>query len=104
MTASFLPLISKPTRMANHSATLIDNVFCNTLPTPDSSVILSDITDHFPIMSHFTLKHSLVNHHRPSRRRPNHENIAILGASLDSADWSCVYDNNDVNVSFNNFL
>ena len=93
LTASFLPLISTPTRMANHSATLIDNVFCNTFPTPDSSVILFDITDHFPIMSHFTLKHSLNNLHRPSRRRPNHENIASLGASLDSANWSCVYDN-----------
>ena len=47
MSGSFLPLISKPTRVANNSATLIDNIFCNTLPVPDSSIILSDIYDTF---------------------------------------------------------
>ena len=40
---------------------------------------------------------------RPSRRRPTHENIASLGASLDSADWSSVYNTADVEESFNNF-
>ena len=105
LSASFLPLISKPTRVANHSATLIDNIFCNILPAPDSSIILSDITDHFPILTHFVLKHCENNTGtRPSRRRPTHENVASLGASLDSADWSSVYNINDVNLSFNNFM
>ena len=104
LSASFLPLISKPTRVTNRSTTLIDNILCNILPTPDSSVVLSDITDHFPIMSHFTLNQS-VNRtcNRPSRRRPTHENIASLGVSLDSADWSSVYNTVNVDESFNNF-
>ena len=105
LSASFLPLISKPTRASNHSATLIDNIFCNTLPLPDSFIVLSDMTDHFPIMTRHTLKHQINNGYpRPSRRRATHENIASLGASLDNVDWSCVYDSSDVNVSFDNFL
>ena len=51
LSASFLPLISKPTRVVSHAATLIDNIFCNILPLPESVIILSDITDHYPIMT-----------------------------------------------------
>ena len=46
-TLSFLPLIDKPTRITDSSATLIDNIFCNILPCPKSGILLSDITDHF---------------------------------------------------------
>merc|ERR1712074_403375 len=95
MSGSFLPLISKPTRVANNSATLIDNIFCNTLPVPDSSIILSDISDHFPIMTHFDLKQSINKPYpSPLRRRATQENLASLGASLEHVDWSCVYDSN----------
>ena len=105
VSASFLPLISKPTRVANKSATLLDNIFCNILPTPDSSIILSDITDHYPIMSHFNLEKSIEKSFPlPARRRATHENIASLGASLDSVDWSPVVNTNDVNLSLENVL
>ena len=100
-----MPLISKPTRVVNHSATLIDNIFCNTLPLPDSSIILSDITDHYPIMTDFNLKPlAKKNYPLPKRRRATLENLASLSASFDNADWSCVYDSNDVNLSFDNCL
>ena len=59
--SSFLPLISKPRRVTDHSATLIDNLFCNTLPLTDSYMILLDMTDHYPIMTFFNLKTSVNN-------------------------------------------
>ena len=105
LSASFLPLISKPTRVATHSATLLDNIFCNILPPPNSSIILTDITDHYPIMSHFDLKQATNRSFPlPERRRATHENIASLGASLDRADWSSVFNTNDINTSLENFL
>ena len=56
-------------------------------------------------MTHFNLKPlAKKNYPLPKRRRATHENLASLSASLDSADWSCVYDSNDVNLSFDNFL
>ena len=47
---SFLPTINKPTtcRISN-SATLIDNIFTNILPSPKSGILLTDISDHLPI-------------------------------------------------------
>ena len=102
---SFFPLISKPTRVTNNSATLIDNIFSNVIPHPDSYIILSDISDHYPIFTQFTLSNSVHGGRpRPLRRRASPENIARLGASLEHADWSSVYNTDDVNSSYNNFL
>ena len=41
-----LPLINKPTRIINHSATLIDNIFCNAPEIIHSSgILVNDISD-----------------------------------------------------------
>ena len=105
LSASFLPLISKPTRVNYNSATLIDNIFSNVIPLPDSYIILSDITDHYPIFAQYTLSHSVNGvRSRPLSRHASPENIARLGASLQYADWSRVYGTEDVNCSYTNFL
>ena len=46
---SLMPIISKPTRIADNSATLIDNFFINEPCTFESGILISDISDHFPI-------------------------------------------------------
>ena len=49
---SFLPMITKLTRIAAHSATLIDNIFTNnTTVSSKNGLIISDISDHLPIFS-----------------------------------------------------
>ena len=49
---SFLPMITKPTRITAHSATLIDNIFTNnTTVSSKNGLIISDISDHLPIFS-----------------------------------------------------
>jgi hypothetical protein len=56
-TSSFYPLITKPTRITSHTATLIDNIFTNNIDKIDSSIngiLFSDISDHLPIIhKHF---------------------------------------------------
>lgn len=48
----FLPFISLPTRITCTSRTLIDNFFCNDSSVIKlSTVILSDISDHLPILT-----------------------------------------------------
>lgn len=45
-----LPLISKPTRVSTKTATLIDNIFTNTLnDNVHSGLLYSDFSDHFPV-------------------------------------------------------
>ena len=105
LSASFLPLVSKPTRVADSSATLIDNIFSNVIPHPNSYIVLSDITDHYPILTQYNVA-PVVKIGGPPRliRKVTHDNVARLGASLDNTDWSAVYDNDDVNSSYDIFL
>ena len=53
LTSSFMPLIYKPTRIMDKSSTLIDNIFTNIHPFPKAGVVISDLTDHFPIFASF---------------------------------------------------
>ena len=49
---SFLPLISRPTRITATSATLIENILTNCMENcGDSSqgLLVTDVTDHYPI-------------------------------------------------------
>ena len=40
-----------PYEVTNHLSTLIDNIFTNNTKIIYSSVLLSDITDHFPVVA-----------------------------------------------------
>ena len=49
---SLFPCIIKPTRVTSKSATLIDNIFCNTLSENTdvvNGILYTDISDHLPI-------------------------------------------------------
>ena len=48
----FIPLITRPTRVASNSATLIDNIYTNNLRGIESTMsglLTTDISDHYPI-------------------------------------------------------
>ena len=48
--SSFFPLISRPTRITSRSATLIDNIFVNSLEDNfTSGLLFTDLSDHLPI-------------------------------------------------------
>ena len=49
---AFYPTISKPTRVTEHSATLLDNIITNiTGYCMKSGVLYNDISDHFPVFN-----------------------------------------------------
>ena len=49
---TFFPLITLPTRITSHSATLIDNIFTNDFDNyAFSGLVLTDISDHLTIFS-----------------------------------------------------
>lgn len=66
----FLPTITLPTRISHHSATLIDNMFCNSIhEVKKSGIIIDDTSDHLPVfisIGHESSKQSRTesgNHH-----------------------------------------
>ena len=48
--STFYPLISKPTRITNISATLIDNIFVNYVDECHKcGILFTDLSDHQPV-------------------------------------------------------
>ena len=53
---SVIPIITKPSRITNQTATLIDNIFINQPNRFVSGILISDISDHRPL---FILKRNM---------------------------------------------
>ena len=102
MSATFLPLISKPTHVTEQTSTLIDNLFCYVFPLPESRIILSDISDHYPISMHVPIKCSKKGHY--FRRKITDDNLRRLQQGLNEVDWSYIYDTEDINLGFDYFM
>ena len=102
MTKSMYPVIHYPTRITDHSISLIDNIFTNNIDDVLSGVILADISDHFPVFcisnSQITLKKSQTT----MKRNINEISIRKCINLLNDVNWRV--DNEDPNVSYNNFL
>ena len=105
LSATFLPLITKPTRVTNHSATLIDNIFCNINPLPESGIVLSDLSDHYPLFTLFSRRSLITKNNTKERfRKITPQNLQNLKNDLGTADWSEVYNNEDTNLSYEKFI
>ena len=46
---NILPIITKPTRLTDHTAKLIDHIYTNCLQNFTAGILTFDITDHLPI-------------------------------------------------------
>ena len=53
-TQGLLPTVKRPTRITHTSSTVIDNIYvkCRGYENIDSTIILSDISDHLPILTY----------------------------------------------------
>ena len=95
---SLIPVITKPTRITDTTASLIDNIFLANPTNFTSGIIVSDISDHFPIFIHvknlfctrnvnpsFNIQYRLINEDTISNFS---ENISCY----DFSDISCLDD------------
>ena len=104
---SFVPTITKPTRITEYSATFIDNIFVSGTPTVKSGVIVTDISDHFPI---YTVISNVISHSNPNTnkcsgiRYLSEPDLRRLKEALTITDWYAVYNCDDVDTSFDNFM
>ena len=104
----FLPLITRPSRITSHSATLIDNIFCNSFDGDSrNGLLFTDISDHFPIFSVLfsdsSSPHTSSNE-RITVRDKNPKNLSMFTEQLQAIDWSFLINNNNPNDSYNSFL
>ena len=92
-TSLYIPLVLRPTRITQHTATLIDNIFTNDIDIIDFSIngaIFSDILDHIFIVHLRNLK-------RHKRTKPvdeftcnriiNYSNMKTFTKKIKSMSW-----------------
>lgn len=88
---SFLPMINRPTRFSNRSATLIDNIFCNNIHDilPISGVLYTDISDHLPVFT-VTINKLKVKEKYVTKRLFNDKCKENFLIKLRAIDWNSI--------------
>jgi endonuclease/exonuclease/phosphatase (EEP) superfamily protein YafD len=99
-----LQVITKPTRLSNTSATLIDHVitapksnFCNT------AILTSKLSDHFPIIYILDSPKIRLCEKFVTFRDFSQANILRFKETLHSFSWNTVINSNDVQDAYNCF-
>lgn len=101
---SFFPMINRPTRVTNLSATLIDNIWINELNEKlTSGIFYTDITDHFPMFSinynyKIEKKNSFLN-----KRVYSNENKEKFKNEISSINWATVLELDNAQEAFTLF-
>ena len=90
----FIPVINRPTRVTDHSATLIDHIFVNCYENNVSmyqGIIVTDITNHYTIfhIAHFEKLRSLKDDYHLTRKM-NLKNYETFKFLISQYDWSNV--------------
>ena len=98
---NLFPLISKPTRITNTSATLIDNIYvASNLTVTHADILYADISDHFPIYAIFPLSINTPREQKILYRDMSLKNRNSLCNALLITDWQL--NDTDSNISVNN--
>ena len=103
----FTPLISLPSRITSHTATLIYNIFTNYFDHQyrTAGLLLADISDHLPI---FSICSDNTPTHRAREtifvRNKNVENTKNFFEQLESNDWLQLPGHNDPKMCYDSFL
>ena len=86
----FIPVIDRPTRVTDHSATLIDHIFTNCYENNVSmyqGILVTDVTDHYPILhiAHFEKAQSVKDYYHLTRKMnfKNYETFKLLISQYD---------------------
>ena len=103
----FIPVINCPTRVTDHSATLIDHIFVNCYENNVSmyqGILVTDITDHYPIfhIAYFEKLRSLKDYYHLTRKM-NLKNYETLKLLISQYDWSNVTNHDTCQNAFTLF-
>ena len=95
ISASFKPLIWKPTRITEYSSTLIDHIWTNDLRHTSimkSSIIVTDISDHLPCITVLTNPElELSGYKMVTRRIINDNNMFNFQNRIDKAKYALAF-------------
>jgi len=106
LASGFYPLINKPTRITENTATLIDNIFTNVHHIDTKSGIwIVDISDHLPIFTALPPNSKKCKTKKVIAKQDfSQENIDKFSHYLCTHDWSILKQFSDVNLMYNSFI
>ena len=96
------PTITKPTRVSDSSASLIDNIFTNSISLFVPGILIADVSDHFPIFLRTSLNHNSADTGYFTRNDSNTNTDYFINA-IQYIDWNFIYSIEDVNYAYNKF-
>ena len=106
----FTEVISRPTRITDHSATLIDHIYTNSLEnTTTAGIVLVDTSDHLGTFVALNYNSRRVNgtyvpkDNRPASRKFTEENITKFQELIYNETWNDVKNENEPNEKYNKF-
>jgi endonuclease/exonuclease/phosphatase (EEP) superfamily protein YafD len=99
-----LQLVTNPTRITSHSASLIDHIVTNNLvQSCDTVVLMTRISDHFPVI-HFRKGPSKNNCPKSyTGRNFSQNNMTLFGEALRNINWDLVTNSDSAQESYNYF-
>ena len=101
----FLQLISKPTRIADTSATLIDHILTNSSVQNHSTYLLcSKLSDHFPIIHQLNFNKTKPSQVKTESRDLSEDSILRFKNAIQNYNWTHVTNTNDVHLASSNFF
>jgi len=99
-----LPLITLPSRVTDHSFSLIDHVSSNTKDKfIESGLVYSSLSDHYPVFCIKNVKTAKSSFQDKYKRKINEKTIAIFKDNLNNVDWSSVNNQLNPSLAFNTF-
>ena len=101
------PVITRPTRITQRSATLIDNIYIskNLQRKFDSAILVDDISDHLSLVA--LLRQTKITDMSPIEFmscRLNSTKISRIHQKLGTTDWNRILNSEDINDNTNQFM
>ena len=103
---SLFPLITRPTRITDTSATLIDHIWASDVQLNcNNYVIQTDITDHYPVISQFKLNHTEHAYSTQMNKRfVTMTALNTFNSELSQVNWDDMLQVSHPNEAFNIFF
>ena len=102
---SFYSLINKPTHFTNSSATILDQIWTNSLSiSVKSGILVHQISDHLPVLINTDLKHKEVTNKPKSTTFFSQNNCCCFIQYLSETDIEPILNTNDPNLAYNLFM
>ena len=103
-----IPIINRPTRVTNHSATLIDNIITTDIfdGTLKKGIIKTDVSDHFAIFfsCRLTNKKTSFDKIKIKKRVFSEKNIKSFKEQLELLHWEHIDLSSNGNTIYNTFV